>query len=303
VRASADGVYVASSRPTLSGADYFHINKWNPVTREYDTLTPPELLPEEGPWDMAWSPNGRYLAIGQKNGAVDNPLIIYKRDGDTFTALTAQDNWPTWQVGALAWDSAGDRLAISATDSVKGVRVYDFVADTLMDERDGGPGNAGGVAEWIAFMPGVGSRYIASGYSGGIYVHRCTETPMSLAVKVTTASGAAYRADSGLHWDASYGYLIAVGDAAGVNNVNVFDWDGSVIGGETLTLVGPAAILPATAPNDSDISADRQFLAVAYGNTKPMVYQLVGVPPVLTKLADLPATGGTVNSVSWAYDE
>jgi hypothetical protein len=178
--------------------------------------------------------------------------------------------------------------------------VFDFVDERLTGKRLGTGVTSVGLATDIAFMPGRGSRYLAGGNPDGIYVLRCTESPMTVASMLLGTTDPLYRSGSGLYWDATGGYLISVGET-GSNSISVYDFDRTILGTETLTWVSSPATQPATTPSDSALSSDCAFLAVSRATSNsPMVYTVAGTPPVLTNIADPATAGGAIASVSWS---
>jgi hypothetical protein len=293
----ASGLYAVGTRVT-DVTDILQLRKWNAVSAEWDTLAAPASLPVSGPQYFAWAQDAEYLAAGVLS-ANPNNLIIYKRTGDTFAALALTDRPPNQGYG-VAFDSVTQRLAVGNGNSGEGLYIYDFVGEDL---TGGKTVFFNDVARQIAFQSGVGSRYVAVGTDSGIYVIACTETPMRVAAQLLYSTDPKYQADKGLYWDASDSYLIGVGGrtpAGAGEQINVYNFDGSVIGMETLTLESTATEGPATAASDSSLTADGRYLIVAYGAATAYVYDLSGpLPPTLDRIADLPASAGSVNSVSW----
>src|SRR5690606_28011928 len=90
-----------------------------------------------------------------------------------------------------------------------------------------------------------------------------------------------------------------VGRNNGPSFVRIWDFDGSVIGSETLTYVGPAEDQP-SAPVDSAMTPEGTYLAIAETNPTPFLLDFTGPLPPTGTAVSIPATSGSVSSVSWA---
>lgn len=294
VRASHSGLYAVGSDVNDTTSDRFQFRKYDPVAETWSALSAPADLLTHGPSAMAWSSDDRYLAVVSASAAAPGNLIVYERSGDTLTKLPDPAEFPPQPLYDVAWDSVDQRLAVAHASTAEPVYVYDFVDEELVNLKTL-TATLGDVALSVAFLPGVGSRYLAWGGTAAIAVINCSDDPM------TEAASVAGDAEIGLHWDASAGYLIAVGENNSPDFVNVYDFDSSVIGSETLTFVQAAADQPAGIPVDSSITADCQYLAVAeFTNASPYLYDLSGpLPPTPAKLADPPASPAGLLSVSW----
>lgn len=298
VSAAPGGLYAAGAE-SGSALVKLQLRKYDPVAVGWDSIADPADMPVEGPLGFGWSHDSQYLAAGISTGSPNN-LVIYRRNGDTFTALDLSSHPPD-NCGFITFDSVSQRLAVDNGSSAAGVYVYDFVGEDL---TGGKTVNFGDVGTRIAFLPGVGSRYLAVGTIQGIYVIACTETPMRVAAQLLATSNVRNQAGAGIHWDASGSYLIGVSSATAAEIVNVFNFDGSVIGSETLTFVSTAASAPAGDIRDSSLTDDGRYLIVAPGTGTRYVYDLgTAQPPVLTRIADLPASAGEPIAVSWTNFE
>src|SRR5690606_14498911 len=147
---------------------------------------------------------------------------------------------PTTTPQNVCWREDGLQLVLGIADSGRPIRCYDFIpgTDQLLNYRTCEPTGAGNQAAYVAFQPGAGARYVAAAGSSAVMVFDTTGSPMRLAAQVVDLDDA--DGEAGVHWDASGGYVISVGRNNGPSFVRIWDFDGSVIGSETLTYVGPA---------------------------------------------------------------
>lgn len=284
-RVAAYGDYAAGSQVNALGADRFQLLKWDGSA--WSALADPADMPFSGPRDIAWSPDGNYLALAIGQTAPNN-VIIYRRSGDTFTKLPDPTEFPVGVCLSVAWDSSGQRIAFGAN---LGAYVFDFVNEELIGRREV---NASFVAERLDFMPGVGSRYLACGNASRVYVAAIEESPVRIADIVVDI------ADRGIYWDSSSGYLFTVGDTLS-NALKVYRFDTSVIGTEELALESNFVDQPATSPADSAITTNRDYLIVATDtNQSPYIYSLTGpLPPVPVQETSAPANTANVTAVDW----
>lgn len=289
------GTHVAAAIYGGITSSRFQWRKWDGINGEYDALPNPSDMPTVGPHAMAWSPDGRYLAMGVSVAAPGN-LLIYERTGDTLTLVSQSEGPPDLGYG-VGFDGPGQRLAIGNGNSAEGVYVYDFIDGQL---SNGKTISFTDVASVVAFQTPTGARYLAVGSDDGIDVIACTETPMRRAGGLNASTDPKYAAKGGLYWDASNGYLIAVA-TSGADPVNVFRFDGSVIGSETLTWESSADVPPSGGVSGSAFSADGAYLAVAHsGSNSPAIYEVSDtLPPTLTKLPDPASTGSAVTFPGW----
>jgi hypothetical protein len=274
VAVTRSGTYAVASVYDDTGSDRFQFRKLDADTGTWSALTLPSDLPSKGPRSMAFSPDDRYLACAVGDAEPLN-LVVYELDGDTLTALPyPAEDFPGSAV-SVAWDSEGARLAIGAN---LGAYVYDFVAGLLVNQREV---SASFVATSLAFVPGLGGRYLACGNPDRLYVAAVEETPVRIAA-FEIGNGA-----RGVHWDSSYSYLFVVGNQ-NTDSVSVWNFDGSVIGSETLTLEGLVADQPESSPRTSSITSDGRFLAISrQSSSSPVIYEASDVlPPTLERLPD-----------------
>src|SRR5690606_24011995 len=104
--------------------------------------------------------------------------------------------------------------------------------------------------------------------SSAIMVFDTTDSPMRLAAYVHDIGDA--DGEAGIHWDASGGYLISVGRNNGPNFVRIWDFDGSVLGSESIAFVAAAVDQP-TGPVDSAMTPEGTYLAIAETSATPIV--------------------------------
>lgn len=296
---SPDGMYAAGSRRDNITVPYFQLKKFNPTTGAWDTLPDPDDMPLRGPKSLAWSPSGRHLLLGHTDNVI-NTFMLYEQDGDTFTAIASPAaDLPGASIESMVFDSVGQRVGAALNNSGQPVCVWDFNGETgAMTNMRLVPVDAGAnQAKHVAFLPGVGSRYIAWGCVTGGTKFGVVEVNTNVLRHAVIESE---DASSGVFWDASGSYLLVLGKTA-PNYFTVWQFQGSAINTETLILEAEAADQPANAPQSGAISSDRLYLAVCDGSAqRPTVYDLSGALPVTpVKLADLSNTGAVVWSAAW----
>lgn len=292
---SPDGLYAAGSELGQPGGTFFQLRKYDAVTQTWSALANPADMPPEGPAWMAFSPDGNYLACVGTSTNADDRLIVYRRDGDTFTRIASPADPPTTQdLRFVAWDDDGSRLIVVQATTGNSLVKYDFYAPTgLIFNRQVISTSFLGV-QWVTayFLPGTGSRYLLVASEDFVAV-----------VNLTGGTVAAYQAEDGRGgavWDASGGYAIVAGWTA-PNYLKVYDFDGSVIGSETLTFVANAANQPSSFPLNISRTSDGAYLAVGVNANHPEIFDLGGaLPPAVTKLTNPTDIGGGVAFVVWS---
>lgn len=292
VRMTQDGAYAAGVDRD-GGVATFEWRKFNATTGGWDLLSTPGSMPTGFINSLAWSPDGRYLAMGITTAPY---VVVFRRTGSTLTRLTDTAVPPPIQASlGLSWDSVGSRLAATVSASDTSLYVWDFTGEQLVNRKalaGAGTNFIGGAAERIDFLPGAGSRYIAGGNPSYTFVVACTETPMPVVCSLLCT------ADAGAYWDASGGYLVACGDG----ELKVLDFDGSVVGAESLSLVSTLTTGIPDQLNDAAIATTRDYLALARESSQsvPTIVSIAGTPPTLTVLTDPPTSAGVIQSVSWS---
>lgn len=271
---------------------------YDPDTEAWSAMSAPVAMPVGAVLCARWSPDNLHLAVGTNTNASPNNFILYKIVAGVVTKVAdSADPLPDENILGVNWDDDGTRLALAKGSSVYGGAVYDFVSGELVNLREFGY-NAWGAGKTVAFMPGVGSRYLAMGHGDPVVsVWRITEDPVELAV------GMATNAYVGIHWDRTGAYLYAVGNGDGATPyMTVLYFQGSVIDAETLEeVVGAVGTQPASAPTDSAVTPSGEYLAVATGAVNfPLIYvESEDLPPTLDRLTDPASAGGSVTSVDW----
>lgn len=93
-------------------------------------LANPDVLPTGNADAVAWSPDGRYLAVASFNAP---HLVLYKRTGDTLTKLANPATLPTGAANgskALAWSPDGKYFAVAHIASPY-LTIYEQIGDTF----------------------------------------------------------------------------------------------------------------------------------------------------------------------------
>jgi hypothetical protein len=301
VAVSPDGMTAAGSNIGSSAGTYFQLRKFNTVTEAWDVLDDPVFMPSNGPEGMAWHPSGEYLLLhGTNINTAAEDLVLYRQVGDTFTKL-ADPEFPSTNVNGIAWDSSGQRLGFGLASSARPVGVYDFSADlgVLYNLRECETDLSTSGGTYVSWMPGVGSRYLAWASADDKFGVARVDTNL-----VENAVTEAVDSEAGIFFDASGSYLFVIGKTA-PDYVTVWQFQGSIIGSETLVQETPDPAQPASIPLRGSLSSDKAYLALACSSANaPTVYEVSDtLPPVLTQLAAQDDAGAAVQAVAWTnYD-
>src|SRR5690606_959303 len=151
---SASGLLLAGGGPNEAVW-----RRFDPTTETWiDPRALPGLNPGEEVVCLAWSQDETYLAAGIAGTSPLPlpwcPVAVWQRTGDTLTRLAPPSSFNhSSSLGGIAWDDAGQRLALTLNTSE--TVVYDFVAGSLIDPRYVLLGSA---ARTVEFMPG--GRYL-----------------------------------------------------------------------------------------------------------------------------------------------
>lgn len=289
---SASGRFLAGGGPNEAVW-----RRFDPTTETWiDLGSLPGLNPGEEVFCLAWSPDETYLAAGMAGHSPLPlpwcPVAVWQRSGDALTRLAPPSSfYHTNSLGGIAWDDAGQRLALTLSSSE--VVVYDFVAGSLINPRYVDLGAFGG-ARNVEFMPG-GRYLLASGVARAFLLRDEGDSLQLAASAVVDGRGGIFR-------DASGGYAIAVGNGSPNGVVTVMEIVESTIGGEALNVestyttdipfsVGPCAI-----------SGDRRYLAItaSSGQQYPTIVALsAGTPPTCSAVPNPPALGEQVQAVAF----
>lgn len=108
-----------------SGSPYFALYKRTGDT--FSQLTNPATMPPNVCYEVAYSPNGQYLAVGH---AASPYVTIYKISGDTYTKLANPASLPNGEVSSLAWDSTSTYL-VCGTNNTPYVNWYKRAGDVF----------------------------------------------------------------------------------------------------------------------------------------------------------------------------
>src|SRR5690606_24111361 len=291
---SASGLLIAGG-----GQNEAVWRRFDPTTETWiDLGSLPGLNPGEEVFCLAWSPDETFLAAGIA-GLSPLPLpwcpvAVWQRTGDTLTRLAPPSSFNhSSSLGGIAWDDAGQRLALTLNTSE--TVVYDFVAGSLIDPRYRYLDLSGsGGARSVEFMPG--GRYLLASGVGGAYLLRDEGDSLQLAASAAVGGG------GGIFRDASGGYAIAVGSGSPNGVVTVMEIVESTIGGEALNVESTYTTDIPFSPGRCPISGDRRYLAIpaSSGQQHPTIVALsAGTPPTCCAVANRPALGEQVQAVCW----
>ncbi|MBA7522471.1 hypothetical protein ES705_14590 [subsurface metagenome] len=129
---SSDDVYLAIAHDILP-----RITIYKRSGDTFTKLNDPAVKPSETGWCVSFSPDTVYLALGYRYQTGVNPrhsyIMVYKRDGDTFTALGNSDSFlPALPNDCynVSWSSDGIYLA-AAHDDLPYITIYIRNGDTF----------------------------------------------------------------------------------------------------------------------------------------------------------------------------
>jgi len=249
-------------------------------------LADPATLPTGTSYDVAYSPNKKYLAVA----IAASPYIhIYKISGETYTKLADPGTLPPGNAIGVSFSSDGNYLAVAHTASPY-ITIYriDNVTDTFTKIAD--PGSLPGVsAQGCCFS--ADSTMLAVTSSGSPYItvytiNTSTDTFTKLTNPGTLPTGAA--------WGCSFspdGLYLAVAHAV-TPFVTIYKIDGT----PALTKITNPGSLPAAQGYRCSFSPNGLYLAVAHTTTPFVtVYKINAFADTFTKLTN-PATVPATNA-------
>jgi WD40 repeat protein len=276
------------------------IKDWRRAGEVNPKLANPSPIPPGTVNDVAWSPDGEYVAVGHVTAPY---LTVYKRIGDTFVNIVVLSITPTSAVNAVAWSPDGRLLAIG-TASTPYIQIYSKVAGqdqlnqlSLSAAMPSPP--TGGQVMSLAFSPDA--RYLAVGSGGTPYLilydrgPSPTSTVLSRVSDLTETQRPTATVRS-VGWSPDMNYLFAGGITS-----PYFQWykrSGSLL----TKLPTPSRIVTHGTTNGA-WSPTGKYLAIASSSSGALyIYKRVGdtlvaVDPGLT-LSD----SSWVESVAWSPD-
>lgn len=252
VRVSPDGSYAAGGINGSTGLGRFELRKFDRATASWVSIDPPAQFPAGWPNALAWSPDGRYLAISTSEPG--EYLWVYKRSGDTFTKLSDPSSPPPNGTSryALAWNEDGTRLAVCNASSLDSLYVYDFVAETLASPRvlaSPGTNEIGGSAYRLDWNGDL----LACQNGQYVFVVDTAQDPMPVVSSVLYNSES--NVGAGCYWNNARDHITVVDHT----KVYVFSWDSL---SNSLTLVGEYPVLSASSV-ESAIDFSRRYIVSA----------------------------------------
>jgi hypothetical protein len=251
------GAYCAFSNQEDVSASRFGWKKWNADTEAWDALADPADMPVNGPFGMAWSHDGRYLACAMFTTSPNN-LLIYERSGDTLTKVAQAVGIPN-NGYYVAWSADDSMLAVGNGNSAAGVYVFDIADGVLSNPRTANTAVGG---HRVAFSPD-GGHLAASTAADGLFVLSISPSALTLVDSDTAAES---WGEAGVYWiDAG---IVVVANQGGPEFINTWTFNGTV-----LAHAGEPASQPPSACSDSAVTG--VYLAAACsGDDNVYVYDL-----------------------------
>ena len=157
-----DGKFLAIGTDDAGGGlDELFIYEWDRVNNQFIQKDSQSYAPYNAPvYDVKWSPDGRYLAVG---ASVFKQLEVYELDKDTgLITMVVSANPPNSFTYSVNWSADGRYLATASSDSAAFI-IYEFdkQANTLTAVSTSNPGGNSSQVYSVAWDP-VGD-YIAVG--------------------------------------------------------------------------------------------------------------------------------------------
>lgn len=170
-------------------------------------LSNPGTLPDGNCADVAWTPDGSYLACSLQ---VSPYINFFSRSGSTLTKETS----PTAADGICfecAWDPTGIYLAVAISDASPYLNIYKRTGASLSKMTS--PTAASGPAYSVAWDPT--GRFLAVGISSSPYLEFYEfDADTETFTKLTAPSGAATGTIRTFAWSPSGEYLVTSHDGA-----------------------------------------------------------------------------------------
>lgn len=285
--------YVASQNPT-SNADALQFLKHDAETGLWSKLSAPAYVPNGLMNYVAWHPSSAAIVVTCVGSAPydDDSLIIYLRDGDTFTKTgtvsTALDESPF----TAAFSDSGTRLAVMQSTTANRAVIYDFDAVTgnLTNQRKGVSGADALSFSSLDWLPGT--DYIAAGSPTGTSVFRDVGSSVTNTVRISK------QGEIGVFWTAA-GQLVAIGNDS--PEIGLYSF---VKSPGTLTLLDSESAPASSDATGASISYGRVTLAVACKNgsavNAPRLYNLATAGGI-TYSGDGPTESNSLETLSYSW--
>jgi WD40 repeat protein len=254
-------------------------------------------------FDLSWSPNEKFLAVGGQSPTSGNELQIYRFDGINITLIPGAVDYGT-AILSVNWSPDGRYLALGGSAPTSGyrVQVYSFNGTTTLTQLLEGRIVFGSNVRTLDWSPD--GKYLAAvgvGATNGnmFQVYKFNGTLLSTCTWARYGSAGALS----LSWHPGGRYIAVGGEASNNgNNVQTYYFDGL-----SLSLLPLGQVNAGGTILSEKWSPDGKFLALgctlATGNYVVQVYRFDG-----TSLVALPGarliTGGYVHyhALQWSSD-
>lgn len=282
---SPDGNYLAYS---LNTSPFLVVWKRSSNSGEdFNTLSTPDGTPPTGAaGKLAWSPDGKFLAVPFANG-----LYVYMRSGtNVFLKAPTPSVYPGGVGAAVGWSKDGVYLAL-ATDTAPYVTVYKRSGTTFTKLADIADTPAGAAGE-VAFSNS--GLYLAVAHATTPYVtiySRSGDTFTKLAAPASLPAGQG----RGLAWSADDSYLVVTHSTS--PSFSIYKRVGS-----TFTKQPNPTALPVGNGFSAAWSPDGNYLAIGT-NSFPNLFVYSRINDefrLLPKVDVAPANGA--NDIDWSPD-
>jgi len=180
---------------------------------------------------VAWSHDGRYIAVGADSTYKNHEVFVYRFDPTGATAddiLTSCGSFSTASVNSLAWSPDNSYLAVGTENDDYELQVWKFNGAEISIASVGRYA-AGAAVNGVAFSPD--SNFLASVYGTTINIFEIgsSNTTNVISSKVTDSPTAitTLRAVDWFPLDYASGYFVAVVGDGPSDQLEIFTYDGA----------------------------------------------------------------------------
>jgi len=276
------------------------------VTMTSVTLRASQSFGSGGIFDLSWSPDGKYLAVGGSAPSTSGNLVqVYQFDGFTLSLISGAQvvYGASGAVYAVAWSPDGKYLAIGGIGPTSGneLQIYSFNGSSLT-AVSGAQIDYGSLVRSICWNKD--GKYLAIGGSGPtsgmeLKVYSFDGSSLKLAASPVASPGSVVQ---GVSWSPD-GLYVIVSAYNTTNEVQTYSFNGSSL---TLGAQIDYGVLGSFV-DTAVLSPDGRYLAIGGGassnNNALQIWRFTGAALTLVPGAQIPyATTGRVWMNDWSPD-
>ena len=253
-----------------------------------DLVQVASVNPGDVPVDLAWSPDGTYLATVESNGANGilrvfffNGVSLTQTSSAIFAAESALPQAVTWSANGRFIAVVGNLAALNTTLTDPLIYVFEFTGSALNQVSSA---SAPFVVNDIAWGPQ--NNYLAAGEVGLLAVYKFTGgNTLTLTASMALGTDSANTVD----W-AIDGRTLVISNTAGFS---VIDFNGTA-----LTTID--SVITGTLVNDARWSSDGNYVLIGQQDSTAEAYLYDAInTPALTLISSY-SRGAPVQSVDWS---